>query len=101
MNYADWYTDTMDIYRVTATTSAAGLTTNARTLIVSAVPCRIYRTSHKDIYMQQTAANDSSSNMIACDNSVNVQIGDEIIAHRGGGLGQSVADERAFVSDIN
>ena len=37
--------------------------------------------------------------MLACDNSVDIHAGDELIIHRGGRLGKSLFDTRAFAGD--
>lgn len=83
MNWADWYTDTVDIYRVVSTT-VNSLTTNERQPIREGVPCRIYRNTPGAIRMKQTAADLSDDSMLACDNSVDIRPGDELIIHRGG-----------------
>ena len=83
MNWTDWYTDTVDIYRVTATTQN-NLTTHTRGLVRQGVACRVYQNSPKVINMTQTAANTNDDSMLACDNSVDIRAGDELIIHRGG-----------------
>jgi hypothetical protein len=83
MNWTDWYTDTVDIYRVTAATQN-NLTTHTRGLVRQGVACRVYQNSPKVINMTQTAANTNDDSMLACDNSVDIRAGDELIIHRGG-----------------
>lgn len=83
MNWTDWYTDTVDIYRVTAATQN-NLTTHTRGLVRQGVSCRVYQNSPKVINMTQTAANTNDDSMLACDNSVDIRAGDELIIHRGG-----------------
>ena len=82
MNWGAWYTDTVDIYRVQATTNN-NLTTHERALVKSGVPCRVYQNSPKTIHMEQTAANINDDSMLACDNGVDIRPGDELIIHRG------------------
>lgn len=83
MNWTDWYTDTVDIYRVTATTQD-NLTRHQRTLVRAGVPCRVYQNSPKVLSMTQTAANIDDDSMLACDNSEDIRAGDELIIRRGG-----------------
>ena len=54
MNFQDWYTDTVDIWRVVSTTTNS-LTTNELTELYTAVPCRIYQSDNQPINMDQTA----------------------------------------------
>ena len=82
MNWTDWYTDTVDIYRDVATTTN-NLTTHERQPVQMGVPCRIYRNTPKTIAMSQTAASINDDSMLACDNSVDIRAGDELIIHRG------------------
>lgn len=98
MNYADWYTDTVDIYRVSAVMSG-NLTRAERQQVLTAVPCRIYRSDSKAIKMTSTASNIDQENRLACDNSVDIHAGDELIIHRGAGVGKSAPDIRAFAGN--
>lgn len=100
MNFRDWYTDTVDIYRVQQTLDGA-LTRNERAPVATAVPCRVYQMSISPIEMSLSAATVKQDNWLQCDNSVDIQPGDELIIHRGAGLGQEVATVRAFASDPN
>ena len=50
MNYADWYTDRMDIHRVKPVKDGA-LTRHERVQVSEDVPCRIYRSGvHDAVY---------------------------------------------------
>lgn len=98
MNYGDWYTDTMDIYRVTPTLSGS-LTTHSREKVAEGVPCRFYRSADRPMEAEREAASNTQTLMLACDNSVDIKSGDEIIIHRGGGLGYNAPDMRVFASD--
>lgn len=100
MNFRDWYTDTVDIYRVHQTLDGA-LTRNERVPIATGIPCRVYQLSASPIDMTTSAATVKSDNWLQCDNSVDIQAGDELLIHRGAGLGQEVATVRAFASDPN
>ena len=48
MNFRDWYTDTVDIYRVQQTLDGA-LTRNERAPIGTGIPCRVYQLSGQSI----------------------------------------------------
>ena len=98
MNFRDWYTDTVDIYRVQQTKDGA-LTRNERAPIATGVPCRVYQMSISPIEMSATAATVKQDNWLQCDNSVDIQPGDELLIHRGDGLGQSAPTTRAFASE--
>lgn len=100
MNFQDWYTDTVDIWRVVSTTTN-NLTTNELQQLYTAVPCRIYQSDNQPINMQQTAAYVKQADRLMCDTSVDIQAGDQLIIHRGAGLGQSTPDIRAFAADPN
>lgn len=100
MNFADWYTDTVDIWRTTSTTTDS-LTINTLTQLYTAVPCRIYRSDSQPIQMQQAAAYVKQNDRLMCDLSVDIQAGDQLIIHRGAGLGRTSPDIRAFAADPN
>ncbi len=100
MNFQDWYTDTVDIWRVVPTTTNS-LTTNTLTELYTAVPCRIYQSDNQPINMEQTAAHVKQADRLMCDASVDIQSGDQLIIHRGAGLGKSTPAIRAFASDPN
>lgn len=100
MNFADWYTDTVDIWRAVPTTTN-GLTTNTLTQFYTAVPCRIYQSDNQPINMEQTAAHVKQTDWLMCDTSVDIQAGDQLIIHRGAGLGRTAPDIRAFAADPN
>lgn len=100
MNFSDWYTDTVDIWRVTPTTTN-GLTTNTREQIYTGVPCRIYQSDNQPINMDQSAAYVKQADRLMCDTSVDIRAGDQLIIHRGAGLGKTAPDIRAFAADPN
>ncbi len=100
MNWSDWYTDQMDVYRVTEIKSG-NLTRHERGLVLAGVPCRIYQSDNKPINMAQTAANIQESDHLACDISVDVRAGDELIVTRGKALGKTGPVVRAFAADPN
>lgn len=100
MNYQDWYTDTVDIWRVQATTTNS-LTSNALVELYSGIPCRIYQSDNQPINMEQTAAHIKQADLLMCDTSVDIQAGDQLIIHRGAGLGKTSPAIRAFAADPN
>ena len=100
MNWQDWYTDLMDIYRVQATQDGT-LTRHERVQVSAGVPCRIYQSDNKPIRMSQTASSVSQNDHLACGISVDIRAGDELIITRGGRLGRRGPTIRAFASDPN
>ena len=55
MNWQDWYTDTMSIYRVREVLDG-NLTRHERALVSGNIPCRIYQSDNRPINMAETAA---------------------------------------------
>lgn len=100
MNWQDWYTDTMSIYRVQETMDG-NLTRHERVQVSENIPCRIYQSDNRGINMEQTAANLKESDHLACDISVDVRAGDELVITRGGRLGKPGPTIRAFAGEPN
>ena len=100
MNFADWYTDTVDIWRAIPSTTN-GLTTHTLTEMYTGIPCRIYQSDTQPINMEQTAAHVKQADRLMCGTTVDIRAGDQLIIHRGAGLGQTVPDIRAFAADPN
>lgn len=98
MQWKDWYTDLMDIYRVTEVQDGA-LTRHEREQVAADIPCRIYQSDSKAVNMTQTAANVQQQDKLACDVSVDVRAGDELMIHRGKRIGKPGPDIRAFAGD--
>lgn len=98
MNFLDWYTDTVDIYRVVQVQDG-NLTRQRRQLIQEGVACRIYRTENRTPTMEQTAAYLREEYSLSCDNGVDIRAGDELHLHRGALLGHTVQTTRAFAGD--
>ena len=98
MNWADWYTDTVDVYRDVAYLDG-NLTRHRREQVLEAVPCRVYRDNDKTINMTQQAANINQDSKLACDTSIDIRAGDELIVHRGAKLGKTVPATRAFAGE--
>lgn len=98
MNFYDWYTDSMDIYRVVQDTTGA-VVRNTRTKVYSGIPCRIYMDSNPAPDMQRQAADFSNQMKIACRNDVDIRAGDELIITRGGRIGHHDEQSRAFAGE--
>lgn len=98
MNYADWYTDRMDIHRVQPVQDGA-LIRHERVRIAMDIPCRIYQNSAHGPRMQPTAAYTESEEKLACSNDADVRPGDKLIIHRGKGLGRTQQTIRAFAGE--
>ena len=98
MNWADWYTDTMDVYR-NQKTEVGSLTRMGRKQVLSGIPCRIYRSGDKAPGMTRTAASIEQTDKVACDIAVEIKAGDELRIHRGARLGYSLPEARYFAGD--
>lgn len=98
INWSDWYTDTVDVWRVVEIMDGK-LTRQERRQVLKEIPCRVYEDNDRAINMEQAAANIRQESMLACDNSVEIQEGDELILHRGARLGKITFDERAFAGN--
>ena len=71
--FSNWYTDTVDIYRVVAV-SHGNLDRQERQKVnVAPVPCRIYHTEKGGPNMTNTGARERSSEKLGCDLSVDIQ----------------------------
>lgn len=98
MNFNDWYTDLVDIYRVRSRQEGA-LTKQERVQVIADIPCRVYRNSVHGPRMQPTAAKIEQEDKLACGNEVDIQAGDELIVRRGARLGQTRQRMRAFAGE--
>ena len=99
MNYADWYTDRVDILRVQNYKEGA-LTRQRRVKVAENIPCRIYRNNVHAPRTQSTAAyTESADDKLACANSVDIQLGDELHISRGKGLGHVDQRIRAIAGE--
>lgn len=98
MNFSDWYTDLMDIYRV-EDVKDGNLTRAERTLISEGVPCRVYQSSDPGPSMKRQAAEITQNNKIACDLSVDILPGDELLITRGAVLGYSADKVKGFAGE--
>ena len=100
MNWQDWYTDIMDVWRNVNVQDGA-ITRKERRQVLTGVPCRIYQSGSKAIRFTQTASDVHQEDKLACDIPVKILAGDELIVTRGGALGNPGPVVRAFASDPN
>lgn len=100
MNWQDWYTDTMSVYRVREVLDGS-LTRHERALVSEGIPCRIYQSDNRTVNMTETAASLKESDLLACGISVDVRPGDELVITRGGRLGRPGPVIRAFAGEPN
>lgn len=98
MNFRDWYTDTVDVWR-DVDVPDGNLTRHQRKQVLEAVPCRVFQQSPKAVTMEQTAAQSRQEDQLQCGNEVDIRAGDELLIHRGAGLGQERAAIRAFAGE--
>ena len=98
MNFPDWYTDIMDIYRVEQDKTSA-VVRSARVKKYSEIPCRVYSDGHPGPNMKRQAADFTQTMKVACANDVDIRPGDEIIVTRGGRLGYTSEVSRAFAGE--
>ena len=90
----------MDVWR-NVPVKDGNLTRQERQPVLTGIPCRIYQSGNKPINMSQTASSVSQNDHLACDISVDIQAGDELLIHRGGRLGKPGPAIRAFAGDPN
>lgn len=98
MNWNDWYTDRMDVFR-NEKVKEGNLTRMERKQVLSGIACRVYSTSSKGPSMTQTAASVVKTDKLACGVEVDLRAGDELIVHRGAVLGYKIPDARYFAGD--
>ena len=95
MNFADWYTDLMDVWRV-QTVMDGSLTRHERVQVYAGIPCRVYQSDNRAVNMTQTASDVHQEDRLACGLDADVQAGDELIITRGARLGHKTHVVRAF-----
>lgn len=99
MNYTDWYTDLAEVRRVRDVREGS-LTKHERVTIAEDIHCRVYQSSTHPPQMGRDAASaEDGSDKLACDLSVDIQAGDELLIHRGALLGQTRQTMRAFAGE--
>ena len=100
MNFSDFYTDTVDVFRSVEKQYGA-LTRQEREQVFSGVPCRIYQSGMQPLNMSDTTAYISQNSKLMLSLDVLIQAGDELHIHRGKVLGSDEPVLRAFASRPN
>lgn len=98
MVFANWYTDLVDVWRVTNET-VSGLTRQGLAQVLSAVPCRVYSVSTNNWSGRNTAAVTRADEKLACAVDTDIRAGDTLYVTRGGALGSGRRQERYIASD--
>lgn len=94
---ANWYTDLMDVYRVTNTVTD-GLSSQELTLIAQSVPCRVYSNQTNNWNGRTTEAVTRADEKLSCNINTDVQAGDTLYVTRGGALGRGLKPVRYIAS---
>ena len=94
-----WYTDTVDIYRVSPVLSGA-ITTQEWQQVAAGVKCRVYRSQINGLNPTDTAARTQSTDKLSCANGIDIRPGDQLMVTRGGALNSWNEPERYFAGSI-
>ena len=105
IHFRDWYTDRMDVYRVSAVRDGA-LTRHGRAPVLEGIPCRVFQLDAERLSVSQSAASAGKRSVgqgdwVQCANEADIRPGDELIIRRGVGPGRSVPEIRAFAGEPN
>ena len=92
--FAGWYTDTVDIYRVLSRKDGNMTRQERQKVNQLPVSCRVYSTKKDGPAMTDNAARERSVEKLACDLTVDIRAGDELLVIRGGSLGHANQPER-------
>lgn len=93
--FSDWYTDTVDVYRV-VNVESGNITVQERQRVGESIPCRIYSSQKSGPSMRDTAAQVQASEKLSCGIEADIRAGDELLIVRGGALGMTGEPERYF-----
>lgn len=93
--FSDWYTDTVDVYRV-VNVENDNITVQERQRVGKSIPCRIYSSQKSGPSMRDTAAQVQASEKLSCGIEADIRAGDELLIVRGGALGMTGEPERYF-----
>lgn len=92
--FAGWYTDTVDIYRVLSRKDGNMTRQERQKVNQLPVSCRVYSPKKDGPAMTDNAARERSVEKLACDLTVDIRAGDELLVTRGGSLGHANQPER-------
>ena len=92
--FAGWYTDTVDIYRVLSRKDGNMTRQERQKVNQLPVSCRVYSPKKDGPAMTDNAARERSVEKLACDLTVDIRAGDELLVIRGGSLGHANQPER-------
>lgn len=92
--FRTWYTDTVDIYRVVPVKKGSMDSQERQKVNDAPIPCRLYHIEKGGPSITDNAARERSMEKLACDLSVDIRAGDELMVVRGGGLGHKNEPER-------
>lgn len=98
MNFRDWYTDTVDVFR-TVRVMDGELIRHERQQVLSGIACRLYHLREPQMEMSNTAATLQQRDCLQCDPDVDIRVNDELQIHRGAGLGKETGTMRAFAAE--
>lgn len=92
MLFNDWYTDTVDVVRIT-TFKVGNVSRESRSKVNNEpIPCRVYRTNLQGEIPQRTSSVDRHTDKLACDINTDIREGDELIVTRGGLVGGTTTE---------
>ena len=97
MVFSEWYTDSVDVYRVEDVTD--GYITKQKRKKQDTHACRVYRSQKSGPVLNSEAAKIVSQEVMAVELGTDIRSGDELIITRGGNLGKT-ATSRYFAGDI-
>lgn len=92
--FRTWYTDTVDVYRTVSVAKGNVDSKERRKVNVNPIPCRVYQKDKGGPAVAGNAARERGTEKLACDLSVDIHAGDELLVVRGGGLGHTNKPER-------
>lgn len=92
--FAGWYTDIVDIYRVLSRKDGNMTRQERQKVNQLPVSCRVYSPKKDGPAITDNAARERSVEKLACDLTVDIRAGDELLVIRGGSLGHANQPER-------
>lgn len=97
----NWYTDTMDVYRVESVRNG-NIDSQERVKVnTSPIPCRIYEAQKKGLNTGNTVAGLTSEEKLSCDIDVDLKAGDELYVIRGGNIGMINEPDRYLAGKVH